>query len=261
MSSYTLHWTTSTQKKFYPNIGDILPKLDRPTIRDATGTDPKSRKVSGYRGSGGRAPSGVQGQRPGGEARAFSQSELPRWKPPIDMHGRYTYNTCTGGGGGGGEGRKKRGEKKSEGLKKSEFRQKSEKRHPCTIANFIFLLGGGAQGPPTLRLICLYGPTSLTCTCTIHFCISCAQMKYRVINFLCMATRWTLCHMRLPSGLKIGSMTVGLWDCGVQIMSQNLWFATNYIINILDIVFIVTGGNKKLCNRPSCLCIPGLHVF
>ena len=34
----------------------------------------------------------VQG---GEEARAFSQSELPR-KPPIDTHGRYTYNTCTG---------------------------------------------------------------------------------------------------------------------------------------------------------------------
>ena len=73
-------------------------------FRDATGTVQKSKKVSGDRGSGGRAPSGVQGQRPGGgsrwqsplEARAFSQSELPR-KPPIDTHGRYTYNTCTGG--------------------------------------------------------------------------------------------------------------------------------------------------------------------
>ena len=99
-------------------------------FRDATGTVQKSRKVSGDRGSGGRAPSGVQGQRPGGgsrplEARAFSQSELPR-KPPIDTHGRYTYNTCMGG-----KGKKKGGggkiNKKSEGLKKS------EKRHPCLL--------------------------------------------------------------------------------------------------------------------------------
>ena len=60
------------------------------------------KKVGKYPGTGGLG------------ARAFSQSELPR-KPPIDMHGRYTHNTCTGGGGGGG---------KSEGLKKS------EKRHP-----------------------------------------------------------------------------------------------------------------------------------
>ena len=60
-------------------------------------------KYRGIGGSGGRAPSEVQGQHPGGgsrgqsplEARAFSQSELPR-KPPIDTHGRYTYNTCTG---------------------------------------------------------------------------------------------------------------------------------------------------------------------
>ena len=96
---------------------------------DATGTVPKSRKVSGDRGSGGRAPSGGPGAAPwwgfqGGfcplEARAFSQSELPR-KPLIDTHGRYTYNTCTGGGGGGGgKKREKKGEKKSEGLKKSE---------------------------------------------------------------------------------------------------------------------------------------------
>ena len=47
-------------------------------------------------GSRGSAPFGVQGVKPL-EARAFSQSELPR-KPPIDTLGRYTYNTCTGGG-------------------------------------------------------------------------------------------------------------------------------------------------------------------
>ena len=57
------------------------------------------KKVGKYPGTGGlaggRAPSGVQGQRLRPlEARAFSQSELPR-KPPIDTHGRYTYNTCT----------------------------------------------------------------------------------------------------------------------------------------------------------------------
>ena len=104
-------------------------------FRDATGTVPKSRKVSGDRGSGGaEPPAGSRGSALVGgeytlEARAFSQSELPR-KPPIDMHGRYT---CTGGGGGGGGGGRKKREKKkkSEGLKKSEFRQKSEKRHPC----------------------------------------------------------------------------------------------------------------------------------
>ena len=49
--------------------------LPRVIYRDATGTVPKSRKLSLDRGSGGRA---------------FSQSELPR-KPPIDTHGRYTY--------------------------------------------------------------------------------------------------------------------------------------------------------------------------
>ena len=88
--------------------------------RDDTGTVKKSRKVSGDRGSGGRASSGVQGQRPGG-ARAFSQSELPR-KPPIDTHGRYTYNTCTGG----------REKKKSEG------RKQSEKQHTWICHMFWF---------------------------------------------------------------------------------------------------------------------------
>ena len=64
------------------------------------------KKVGKYRGIGGlvvQPPAGVQGQCPGGgprgqsalEARAFYQSELPR-KPPIDTHGHYTYNTCTG---------------------------------------------------------------------------------------------------------------------------------------------------------------------
>ena len=104
--------------------------------RDATGTVKKSRKLLLDRGSGGRAPSGVQGQRPGGgsrgrsalEARAFSQSKLPR-KPPIDTHGRYTCIQYMHGGTKERRGKKKK--KKSEGLKKSEFRQKSEKRHPC----------------------------------------------------------------------------------------------------------------------------------
>ena len=62
------------------------------TFRDATGTVKKSRKVSGDRGQ--RRGGGSRGRSPL-EARAFSQSELPR-KPPIDTHGRYTYNTCTG---------------------------------------------------------------------------------------------------------------------------------------------------------------------
>ena len=60
-------------------------------------------KNPGTGGLGAEPPGGFQGQRPGGgsrgqslEARAFSQSELPR-KPPIDTHGHYTYNTCTGG--------------------------------------------------------------------------------------------------------------------------------------------------------------------
>ena len=71
--------------------------------------------VGKYPGTGGlgRAPSVSRGSALGGsrgqsplEARAFSQSELPR-KPPIDTHGRYIYNTCTGGGGGGGGGSRK----------------------------------------------------------------------------------------------------------------------------------------------------------
>ena len=53
-----------------------------------------------------------------GQARAFSQSELPR-KPPIDTHGRYTYNTCTPkkkkGGGGGLKKKRGGGEKKKKG--------------------------------------------------------------------------------------------------------------------------------------------------
>ena len=61
------------------------------------------KKVGKYPGTGGlgswgpgAAPWwGFKGRSPL-EARAFSQSELPR-KPPIDTHGRYTYNTCTGG--------------------------------------------------------------------------------------------------------------------------------------------------------------------
>ena len=75
--------------------------------------------------------SGVWGQSPqrGPEAIAFSQSELPR-KPPIDTHGRYTYNTCT----------HKKGEEKKggggKGEKKLERRKKSEKRHPCTCMSY-----------------------------------------------------------------------------------------------------------------------------
>ena len=95
------------------------------SYRDATRTVQKSRKVLGDRGSGGRAPSGVQGQHSGGgprgrrplEARAFSQSELPR-KPPIDTHGRYTYTTCT-------EEEKKK--KKSRNVRKSRNSDKSRK--------------------------------------------------------------------------------------------------------------------------------------
>ena len=67
---------------FYPDIYNTKPDITRefswsqgpryffynkvPLYRDATRTVPKSRKVSVDRGSGGRAPSGVQGQRPGG---------------------------------------------------------------------------------------------------------------------------------------------------------------------------------------------------
>ena len=86
-------------------------------------------------GSRGSALVGVQGGRSPLEARAFSESELPR-EPPLDTHGRYTYNTCTRGGGGGGgeeEGKQEKRKKKSEGLKKSEIRKKSEKQHPCLL--------------------------------------------------------------------------------------------------------------------------------
>ena len=72
------------------------------------------KKVGKYPGTGGL------GQRPGGGSRgneAFSQSELPR-KPPIDTHGRYTYNTCTGG---------------ENEEKKEKKEKKSEKRHPCIL--------------------------------------------------------------------------------------------------------------------------------
>ena len=71
-------------------------------IRDATGTVQKVGKYPGTDGLGADPPAGSRGSALGGsrgqsplEARAFSQSELPR-KPPIDTHGRYTYNTCTG---------------------------------------------------------------------------------------------------------------------------------------------------------------------
>ena len=87
-------------------------------FRDATGTVQKSRKLSLDRGSGGRAPSGVQGRAPwwGFKSRAFSQSELPR-KPPIDTHGRYTCIQYMHGGTKERRGRKKR-RKKKKGKKK-----------------------------------------------------------------------------------------------------------------------------------------------
>ena len=96
--------------------------------RDATGTVPKSRKVSGDRGSGGRAPSRVQGQRPGGgwrgrspiEARAFFQSELPR--KPIDTHGRYVTIHARGE-----EKKRKKREEKKERKKKKKKKRKSRK--------------------------------------------------------------------------------------------------------------------------------------
>ena len=83
------------------------------------------KKVGKYRGIGGlgaEPPAGSRGSAPSAplEARAFSQSELPR-KPPIDTHGRYIYNTCTGGG----KKKKKKGKKGGGG--KSERRGKSEK--------------------------------------------------------------------------------------------------------------------------------------
>ena len=59
------------------------------------------KKVGKYRGPGSKV-----------QARAFSQSELPR-KPPIDTHGRYTYNTWT----------KRKKKKKEEGKKKSQRRK------------------------------------------------------------------------------------------------------------------------------------------
>ena len=45
-------------------------------------------------GSRGSALVGVQEGKAPLKLELFAQSELPR-KPPIDMHGRYTY-TCTG---------------------------------------------------------------------------------------------------------------------------------------------------------------------
>ena len=90
---------------------DLLPSFLYHSVNEELAGMPLGllKKVGKYRGIGGL----------GAQATAFSQSELPR-KPPIDTHGRYTYNTCNN---------KK---KKSERRKKSEFWQKSEKRHPWT---------------------------------------------------------------------------------------------------------------------------------
>ena len=90
-----------------------------PYYRDATGTVQKSRKLSLDRGSGGSPL----------EARAFSQSELPR-KPPIDTHGRYTCIQYMHGGKKERKKKKKKGGKKKK-VGKSEGLKKSEKRHPC----------------------------------------------------------------------------------------------------------------------------------
>ena len=72
------------------------------------------KKVGKYRGIGGlgaEPPAGSWGSAPVGvQARAFSQSELPR-KQPIDTHGLYTYNTCTE--------EEKKGGKKSRNVRKS----------------------------------------------------------------------------------------------------------------------------------------------
>ena len=80
------------------------------------------KKVGKYPGTGGLGveppAAGSRGSTLVGEARAFSQSELPR-KPPIDTHGRYTYNTCTGGGGGGGRKKTSRKVWKSQNSDKS----------------------------------------------------------------------------------------------------------------------------------------------
>ena len=92
------------------------------------------KKVGKYRGIGGlgaESPAGsrgsalvgVQGGEAPLEARAFSQSELPR-KPPIDTHGRYTYNTCTHTN----KNKKKKGKKKkSRNVGKSRNSDKSRK--------------------------------------------------------------------------------------------------------------------------------------
>ena len=81
-------------------------------IRDATRTVKKNRKVSGDRGSGGRAPSGVQGQRHGGGPRGRTAQKATNghaWSLHTQyMHGRRKKKRRKKGGGGRG----KKGEKK-----------------------------------------------------------------------------------------------------------------------------------------------------
>ena len=96
------------------------------------------KKVGKYRGIGGlgaQPPAGSRGSAlVGVQARAFSQSELPR-KPPIDTHGRYTYNTCT----------KKR--KKSRNVRKSRNSDKSWKNGiPDTVTKDTILFCIGVFG-------------------------------------------------------------------------------------------------------------------
>ena len=80
------------------------------------------KKVGNYRWTGGPGAApwwGFKGRSPL-EARAFSQSELPR-KPPIDTHGRYT---CIQYMHGGTKERRKKKKKKKKEKKKSEGPEK-----------------------------------------------------------------------------------------------------------------------------------------
>ena len=192
---------------------------------------------------------GGLGQRPGQgprgqstlEARAFSQSELPR-KQPIDTHGHYTYNTCT----------EKKREKKLERRKKSEFQQKSEKWHPCEILT---------KALGTITYCCHVWPSAapqMTSCWMLNFSLCFDDSWLFILQFEIKKLVREMRESQLKkNAIKLNPEKTGLfrelknWELGAIMAPPPLWLRKRHQILI------------SACDCTKCKSIkaPNLHMF
>ena len=147
------------------------------------------KKVGNYRWTGGLGAEPPAGslEPPGGgsrglrplEARAFSQSELPR-KPPLDTHGRYTcIQYMHGGKKERKEKKKRKRKKKSESRKvwKSWNSDKSRKNGiPVLCILYLLSILIISKGPATTSSAILLVPFTIFLTIIFYYHISCYFM-------------------------------------------------------------------------------------